>query len=47
MSITDGQLHPDQPTLDQAAQELPPERFGLGLADAEADGLPAAGRVDR
>jgi hypothetical protein len=33
--VTDGELHADQPAGDQAAQELRPERFGLGLADVD------------
>ena len=45
MRVGDDQLHADQAALDQAAQELAPERLGLGLADVEADDLAAAGLV--
>ena len=36
----------DQAALDQAAQEVGPERLGLGLADVEAENLAAAGLMD-
>ena len=45
VGIGDRQLHPDQAAGDQAAQELAPERLGLGLADVEADDLAPAGLV--
>ena len=32
MGVGDHQLHPSQAAADQAAEELPPERFGLGRA---------------
>jgi len=34
------------PTGAQPAQELPPERLGLGLTDVQADDLTAAALVD-
>jgi hypothetical protein len=40
--VADGQLHAGQPSLDQPAQELGPEGLGLGLADVDAEDLPAA-----
>ena len=43
--VGDRELHADQAALDEAAQEVAPERLGLGLADVEADDLPAAGLV--
>ena len=46
MRVRDDQLHAAQAALDQAAQEAAPERFGLALADIEADHLPVARLVD-
>ena len=40
MRVADGQLHADQAARDELAQELAPERLGLGLADVQADDLP-------
>ena len=45
VGVGDGQLHAGQAAGDQAAQELAPERLGLGLADVEADHLAPAGLV--
>jgi len=45
VSVGDGQLHTDQATGDEVAQELPPERLGLGFADVQADDLAPAGLV--
>ena len=42
MRVADGELDADQPARDQAAQELGPERLGLGLADVDARGSRAA-----
>src|SRR6266511_2821903 len=44
--VGDDQLHTAQAALDQAAEELPPERFGLALAAIEPDHLAAAGLMD-
>ena len=44
--VADRQLHADQASGDERAQELRPERLGLGLADVEADDLAATGLVD-
>jgi hypothetical protein len=40
VGVGDHQLHPGQAAADQAAQELPPERLGLGCAHIQADDLP-------
>src|SRR5262249_37403571 len=40
------QLHTLQAARDAAAEEAPPERLGLALADVDADHLPVAGLVD-
>jgi hypothetical protein len=45
MGVGDRELHANQAALDQAAQELAPERLGLGLADIQADDLAASGLV--
>jgi hypothetical protein len=45
VGVGDHQLHPGQAATDQAAQELPPERLGLGRAHVQADDLPLAGGV--
>jgi len=39
MRVGAGQLHADEAALDQAAQELGPERLGLGLADVDREDL--------
>jgi len=44
--VADGKLHADQAALDQPAQELGPERLGLGLADIDGQDLPASGLMD-
>src|SRR5215213_831250 len=41
--VTDGQLDAGESALDQASEEVGPERFGLGLADIEGKDLAAAG----
>jgi len=41
MSAGDAQPDPGQAAGDQAAEELPPERLGLGLADIKATSGPA------
>src|SRR6185437_9115745 len=46
LRVTDDQLAAQQPTLEQAPEEHCPERLGLGLADVQADDLPAARLVD-
>jgi hypothetical protein len=46
MRVTDRQLHPDEASGDKASEELRPERLGLGLADIQADDLPASGLVN-
>jgi hypothetical protein len=45
VGVGDAQPDPGQPAGAQAAQELAPERAGLGLADVQADDLAAAGLV--
>ena len=40
--VGDGQLDADQAALDQASEEVGPERLGLGLADIDARGSRAA-----
>ena len=45
VGVGDDQLHAGEAALDEAAQEAAPERFGLGLADVEADHLAVAGLV--
>jgi hypothetical protein len=37
VGVGDHQLHTGKAAADQAAQELPPERFGLGRAHVQAD----------
>jgi hypothetical protein len=44
--VADDQLAANQAAGDQIAQELRPERLGLGLADVQADDFAAAGLVD-
>ena len=44
--VGDRELDADQAARDQRAQELAPERLGLGLADVEAEDLAPAGLVD-
>jgi hypothetical protein len=44
--VGDHQLHSVQPAGAQRPQEAPPERFGFGFADVDADDLPAAGLMD-
>ena len=46
MGVGDHQLHARKAAADQAAQELPPERLGLGRAHVQADHLALAGLVD-
>ena len=46
VGVGDGELHADQAARDQTAQELAPERLGLGGADVQADDLAPAGLVD-
>ena len=41
--VADGELDADQAALDQAREEVGPERLGLGLADIDREDLPAAG----
>jgi hypothetical protein len=43
MGIGNDQLHPLQPAGSQAAQERPPECFGFGLTDVQADNFAATG----
>jgi hypothetical protein len=45
VGVADGELDADQAALDQSAQQAGPERFGLGLADIDAEHLAAAGLV--
>jgi hypothetical protein len=45
VGVGDDQLHPSEATADQAAQELAPERLGLGRAHIQADHLPLAAGV--
>jgi hypothetical protein len=42
VGVGDHQLHPGKPAADQAAQDLAPERLGLGRADIDTDNLPLA-----
>ncbi len=42
----DAQAHALESSGAQAAQELAPERFGLGLADVQTEDLTAASLVD-
>lgn len=42
VSVADRELHADQPSGDQAPEEVSPERLGLRFADVEARDLPAA-----
>ena len=42
--VGDDQPHPGQAALLQGAQEAAPEHLVLGVADVEAEDLPAAGR---
>jgi hypothetical protein len=46
VGVGDDQLDPGQAAADQAAQELPPERLGLGRAHLQADDLPLPAGVD-
>ena len=46
MGVGDAQPHPVQPAGAQAAEELPPEALGLGLADVQADDLATAAVAD-
>jgi hypothetical protein len=46
VGVGDHQLHPSQAAADQAAQELAPERLGLGRSHVQADHLALAGLVD-
>ena len=43
VGVGDRELDADQAALDQAAQEVGPERLGLGLADVDAQDLAPAG----
>jgi hypothetical protein len=43
VGVGDAQLDAVQATSPQRAQKLAPERLGLGLADVQAEHLPAAG----
>ena len=45
MGVGDHQLDAGQAAADQAAEELAPERLGLGRAHIQADDLPLAGGV--
>jgi len=45
VGIRDRQLDANQPTGHQAAQELAPERLGLGLAHVQPEDLPPPGLV--
>jgi hypothetical protein len=45
VGVGDHQLHARQAAADQAAQELPPERLGLGRTHIQADDLTLAGLV--
>ena len=44
--VADGELHADQAAGDEAAEELGPERFGLGLADVDREDLPPPALMD-
>ena len=44
--VADRELDADQAARDQAAEELGPERLGLGLADVDGEDLAPAGLVD-
>jgi hypothetical protein len=46
VGVGDDQLHAPKTAADQAAQELPPERLGLGRAHLQADDLPLPAGVD-
>ena len=46
VGVGDAQPDSGQPAGAQAAEELAPERRGLGLADVDADDLAAAGLMD-
>jgi hypothetical protein len=46
VGVGDAQPHPLQAPGPQAAEELPPEALGLGLAEVQADDLTAAAVVD-
>ena len=41
--VSDGELHADQSASHEAAQELGPERLGLGFADIDREDLAPAG----
>ena len=45
VGVGDDQLHAAQAARDQRAQEVGPERLGLGLADVDAEDLAPAGLV--
>ena len=44
--VADGELDADQAALDEAAEEVGPERLGLGLADIDREDLAPAGLMD-
>jgi hypothetical protein len=46
VGVGDDQLHALKATADQRAQELAPERLGLGRPHIQADHLPLASLVD-
>ena len=46
MGVRDAQAHALESAGPQAAEELPPERLGLGRTHVQADDLPAAALVD-
>jgi hypothetical protein len=46
VGVRDAQPNAGEPAGAQAAEELPPERLGLGLAHVQADNLTAAALVD-
>ena len=46
VGVGDAQLDAVQPTRPRRAEELAPERLGLGLTDVQADDLAATALVD-
>jgi len=46
VGVADRQLDADQAACDEPAQELGPERLGLGLADIDREDLPSPGLVN-
>jgi hypothetical protein len=45
VGVADRKLHADQSARDKTAEQVAPERLGLGFADVQADDLAPAGLV--